>query len=48
MNDDRIRIAVAALGTGLVALIAQAHPSLVPALTLALAVWVALTVFLKL
>ncbi|MDH6589948.1 hypothetical protein M2161_009139 [Streptomyces sp. SAI-133] len=48
MNDDRTRIAVAALGTGLAALTAQAQPSLIPALTLALAVWVALAVFLKL
>lgn len=48
MNDDRIRIAVVALGTGLAALTAQAHPSLIPALTLALGVWVALAAFLML
>jgi len=48
MNDDRTRIGVALPGAGLAALIAEAHPALIPALTLAVAVWVALAMFLKL
>jgi hypothetical protein len=48
MDNERLRIAVALLGTAVVALTAKAHPGLIPALTLALAAWVVLAAFLTL
>ncbi|MER5509315.1 hypothetical protein ABT052_28860 [Streptomyces sp. NPDC002766] len=48
MDNERLRLVVALLGTALAALAAQAHPELIPALTLALAVWVVLATFLML
>ncbi|MFF3326983.1 hypothetical protein [Streptomyces sp. NPDC002889] len=47
MTDDRTRTVVALLGTGFAGMIAVSHPSLIPALTLAVAVWVALALYLK-
>lgn len=48
MRNDRNTIALALLGTAFVGSVAAAHPALVPALTLALAAFVALAAFLKL
>lgn len=48
MDDTRLRLAVALLGTAVAALIAQEHPGLIPVLTLALTVWVVLAAFLEL
>ena len=41
------RTAIAALGATVAGTIAVSHPSLIPAMTLAVAVWVALAVYLK-
>ncbi|WP_327696887.1 hypothetical protein [Streptomyces sp. NBC_00459] len=41
------RTAIAALGAVVAAIIAVSHPSLIPAMTLAVAVWVALALYLK-
>lgn len=48
MSDDRTRTAVALLGTAVAGLIAVSHPEYIAALTLAVAVWVALSMYLKL
>ncbi|MEU2717966.1 hypothetical protein [Streptomyces sp. NPDC007205] len=45
--DNRTVIATAALGATSAGIVAVEHPVLVPALTFALAVWVALCAFLK-
>ncbi|MEU3185158.1 hypothetical protein ABZ707_13290 [Streptomyces sp. NPDC006923] len=42
------RTAIAALGATVAALIAVSHPALIPAMSIALAVWVALALYLKL
>ncbi|MGW2886370.1 hypothetical protein ACWDDN_13635 [Streptomyces griseoruber] len=41
------RTAIAALGAVVTGVIAVSYPSLIPAMTLAVAVWVALAMFLK-
>ncbi|WP_330469286.1 hypothetical protein OG547_35420 (plasmid) [Streptomyces longwoodensis] len=46
--QDRHTIALAVMGAVLAGLIALAHPALIPALTIAFAAFMALTVFLKL
>ena len=48
MPTDRTTIATALMGAAIAGLIAVAHPTLIPALTLALAAFVALLAFLKL
>ncbi|MFE4777833.1 hypothetical protein [Streptomyces sp. NPDC056713] len=48
MSSERTKIAVAVMGAGLVASIAMQNPSVVPALTLALAAFLAALTFLKL
>ncbi|WP_187285460.1 hypothetical protein [Streptomyces sp. OR43] len=48
MSTDRTTIATAAMGATIAGLIAVSHPALIPALTLALAAFGALYVFLKL
>ncbi|MFJ9431861.1 hypothetical protein ACIRQY_19670 [Streptomyces sp. NPDC101490] len=40
-------VIIATLGAAIVALVAVSYPELVPALTLSVAVWVALTMYLK-
>ncbi|GAB7101807.1 hypothetical protein JCM4814A_01210 [Streptomyces phaeofaciens JCM 4814] len=47
-SPDRSAIATAAIGSALACFVAYAYPALVPALTVGLAVWVALYAFLKL
>ncbi|WP_406321284.1 hypothetical protein [Streptomyces sp. NBC_01637] len=42
------RTAIAALGASLAGVIAVAHPSLIPALTLAAAAWVVFATYLRL
>ncbi|MFG2674579.1 hypothetical protein [Streptomyces sp. NPDC048445] len=41
------RTAIAALGTVVAGIIAVSHPSLIPAMMLAVAVWMALALYLK-
>ncbi|MFJ2590864.1 hypothetical protein [Streptomyces sp. NPDC087538] len=48
MNKDRTRAAVALLAAVVGGLIAVSRPGMIPALTLAVAVWMALSVYLKL
>ncbi|MGW0172053.1 hypothetical protein ACWDWT_43925 [Streptomyces sp. NPDC003343] len=48
MQTDRNTLALALIGTAFVGSIAWAHPAAIPALTLALAAFVALAAFLKL
>ncbi len=47
-SPDRSAIATAAIGAVLVCVVAYGHPSLIPALTVGLAAWLALYAFLKL
>jgi hypothetical protein len=47
-NPERSAIATAAIGSALACAVAYAHPSLIPALTIGLAVWIAFYSFLKL
>ncbi|MFD5634774.1 hypothetical protein ACFWJM_11615 [Streptomyces sp. NPDC127077] len=47
-REDRNTIAILLMGTALVGLVAVLYPSLVPALGLALAAFMALALFLKL
>jgi len=47
-SPDRSAIATAAIGSALAGFVADAHPALIPALTIGLAAWVALYAFLKL
>ncbi|MFJ1838953.1 hypothetical protein ACIOJ9_34450 [Streptomyces sp. NPDC088175] len=47
MNEDRTRAAVALLAAVVAGLIAVSRPGMIPALTLAVAVWMALSVYLK-
>ncbi|MGW0736402.1 hypothetical protein [Streptomyces sp. NPDC002851] len=42
------RAAIAALGATLAALIAVTHPALIPAMSIALMVWAALALYMKL
>jgi hypothetical protein len=46
MSADRS--VIAALGAAVAGLTAVSHPALIPAMTLAVAVWVALAIYLKL
>ncbi|UUY52792.1 hypothetical protein NRK68_36670 (plasmid) [Streptomyces yangpuensis] len=48
MSTDRTTIATALIGASLVGFVAVAYPALIPALTLALAAFGALYLFLKL
>ncbi|MGV9227667.1 hypothetical protein ACWDPF_33930 [Streptomyces albogriseolus] len=48
MTNDRSALLTLALATGAVLYVAVVHPVLIPALTLAAAVFVALLAFLKL
>ncbi|WP_306324111.1 MULTISPECIES: hypothetical protein [unclassified Streptomyces] len=48
MSNERTKIAVAVMGAGLVASIAVQTPAAVPALTLALAAFLAAVTFLRL
>ncbi|MEU4890630.1 MULTISPECIES: hypothetical protein [Streptomyces] len=45
---DRVKSLIAAFGAALAASVGVAHPELLPAATLAVAVWVALALFLEL
>ncbi|WP_435279692.1 hypothetical protein [Streptomyces sp. 1222.5] len=47
-SHDRSALATAAIGSAFACFVAYGHPNLIPALTIALAVWVALYAFLKL
>ncbi|MGO4748960.1 hypothetical protein AB4212_10085 [Streptomyces sp. 2MCAF27] len=47
-RHDRYAIALALVGTGLVGLVAVLYPVLIPALSLALAAFMAIALFLKL
>lgn len=47
-GEERIRIATAVIGAGVAGLVAWEHPEVIPALTVALVVWVAMCAFLKL
>ncbi|MFC9595724.1 hypothetical protein ACFTUC_38755 [Streptomyces sp. NPDC056944] len=48
MPADRDRTAIALVGAAVAGIIAVLRPELIPALTLALAAWVALALYLKL
>ncbi|WP_405566558.1 hypothetical protein OG317_00030 [Streptomyces sp. NBC_01167] len=47
-SNDRNAVATAAIGAALFGLVAFAYPTLIPALTIALAAWLAFHAFLKL
>ncbi|MFE7931275.1 hypothetical protein ACFU6S_21570 [Streptomyces sp. NPDC057456] len=47
-QNDRHTVATVLIGTAIAGLIAVAYPALIPALTIALAAFMALAVFLKL
>ncbi|MEU9951346.1 hypothetical protein [Streptomyces sp. NPDC047939] len=48
MPTDRTTIVTALMGATIAGLVAVSHPALIPAMTLALAAFVALLMFLKL
>ncbi|MFI1452156.1 hypothetical protein [Streptomyces virginiae] len=48
MSNDRTTIATALIGSAIAGLVAVAYPALIPALTVALAAFGALYLFLKL
>lgn len=47
MSEDRTHTALALLGAAFAGLVALLRPDMIPALTFAVAVWVAMCIFLK-